>query len=67
MMFMFSEVLWQDCHNITRKNNQDATGTVDGRNPAHAEYPISFKVSCILGGAGFLPSMTCHEVYKFGC
>ena len=37
---------------------KDWTGTVDGRNPAPVDgkYPIIYKVSCMLGGAGFLPS-----------
>ena len=30
-----------------KQKNKDATGTVDGRNPAHGEYPIVSRVSCI--------------------
>jgi len=34
-------------------------GTVDGRNPAPVDMvniQLIYKVSCMLGGAGFLPS-----------
>ena len=45
---MFSEVLWPACHNnLKTKKNKDGTGTVDGRNPAHGEYPLVSRVSCI--------------------
>ena len=38
---------------------QENGDTVGGRNPAPVDmdkYPVIYKVSCMLGGAGFLPS-----------
>ena len=45
------------------------TVTVDGRKPANqlrlVVCPITYKVSCIPGGAGFLPSTVCHGIFTY--
>ena len=52
---------------------QENGDTVGGRNPAPVDmdkYPVIYKVSCMLGGAGFLPStvsthFSCYNDFWF--
>ena len=56
--------MWSQIHH-GRARAFDVHGTVDGseirRSPVDmVNIPMIYKVSCMLGGAGFLPSIVVH-------